>query len=236
MFAQSYLSKIGYGNDLVKSYRKSRWLQRVGNGAVKLDGDEVDWLGGLYALQAQLNLPIHAGGRTALELKGYAHYGRVAKQSCFLFGARGSRLPQWVRKYDWGVQLVYRSSSFLPLDIADSFSEFQHKQFSVRISAPERAALEMLYYVPAKQGFEEALQIMETLTSLRPDLMQELLERCRFVKVKRLFLHMAEKLALPWLGRLQTKQVDLGRGKRVIVPNGVLDKKYLITVAEDRLV
>ncbi|MCP4403625.1 MAG: hypothetical protein GY801_40760 [bacterium] len=34
----------------------------------------VDWTGAVYALQAQLSLNVHVGGKTALEIKGYAHY------------------------------------------------------------------------------------------------------------------------------------------------------------------
>lgn len=205
-------------------------------GAFKLFNDQIDWFGGLYALQQQLSLPVHAGGKTALELKGYAHYGRMANSVCFLFGAERSRLPRWFRNYNWDGQIIYKASGFLPMNVAKSFSEFQHKEFSIRISAPERAVLEMLYYVPEKQGFDEALKIMEILVSLRPQLMQEHLEKCQLVKVKRLFLYMAEKLALPWFQQLKPNRIDLGRGKRVIVTDGVLDKKYLITVVEERSV
>jgi len=235
VFPQLDLSRSGYYHDLVKSYRKSQWIEQVGVGAFKLVNDQIDWFGGLYALQCQLNLPIHVGGKTALELKGYAHYGRLVENVCFLFGAEGSRLPNWFRNYNWRVQIIYKATGFLPMTVAKSFSEYQHKEFSIRISAPERAALEMLYYVPDKQGFDEALKIMETLVSLRPELMQELLERCQFVKVKRLFMYMAERLALPWFRELKTDLIDLGQGKRVIVTNGVLDKKYLITVAKEQL-
>jgi hypothetical protein len=38
--------------------------------------------------------------------------------------------------------------------------------------------MEMLYYVPSDQGFDEALKIMESLMSLRPRMVQTLLENC----------------------------------------------------------
>ncbi|MGH7808572.1 MAG: type IV toxin-antitoxin system AbiEi family antitoxin domain-containing protein, partial [Thermodesulfobacteriota bacterium] len=95
-------------------------------------------------------------------------------------------------------------------------------------------ALEMLYYVPSKQGYDEASKIMESLLSLRPEIVQELVERCNSVKVKRLFLYIAEKHKLPWFSKLNLDRVDLGSGKRVIVENGVLDKKYKITVPAER--
>jgi hypothetical protein len=185
-------------------------------------------------LQKQLKLTIHAGGKTALELKGYAHYLRPKEHECYLFGTVGEKLPKWFLDYDWGVKIVYRATNLLPRDSKKAYSEYRYKEFDITISSPERAALEMLYYVPSKQGFDEALKIMEGLFGLRPDLVQELLEQCRSVKVTRLFLYMAEKLQHPWFSKLNLKSVDLGSGKRVIVKGGVLDKKYKITVPEDQ--
>lgn len=234
VFTQKYLTQLGYYRELVKKYKKGRWIEPVGNGAFKLYHDDVDWYGGLYALQKQLKLTIHAGGKTALELKGYAHYLRPKEHDCYLFGTVGEKLPKWFIDYDWGVKVVYKSTNLIPKDFEKPLSDYRHKEFAITISSLERAALEMLYYVPSKQGFDEALKIMEGLLSLRPDLVQELLEQCRSVKVKRLFLYMAEKLQLPWFSELNFKSVDLGSGKRVIVKDGVLDKKYNITVPESR--
>lgn len=50
--------------------------------------------------------------------------------------------------------------------------------------------LEMLHLVPLKVGFDEAWLVMGNLVTLRPEVVQGLLEACRSVKVKRL---------LPWL-------------------------------------
>ena len=103
----------------------------------------------------------------------------------------------------------------------------------IRISAPERAILEMLTLVPAQQGFDEAFKIIENALTLRPSLMQELLRQCDSIKVKRLFLYMAEKAQLTVADRLLQNAIDLGQGKRVIVKNGRLDQKYLITIPKD---
>jgi hypothetical protein len=50
-----------------------------------------------------------------------------------------------------------------------------------------------------------------------------LLEACRSVKVKRLFLYMAENQGLPWLAKLDLSKVHLGAGKRMIVLRGRYD-------------
>jgi hypothetical protein len=48
--------------------------------------------------------------------------------------------------------------------------------------------------------------------------------------VKRLFLHLAEALGHPWFRELNLGRINLGSGKRALVPGGRLDPKYLITV------
>jgi hypothetical protein len=75
---------------------------------------------------------------------------------------------------------------------------------------------------------------MENLVTLRPDIVQWLLTACRSVKVKRLFLYMAERHEHTWLSKLDISKVDLGKGKRMIVPNGRFNAKYQITVPIDR--
>ena len=55
-------------------------------------------------------------------------------------------------------------------------------------------------------------------------------EHCSSVRVKRLFLHLAEKHHHAWFKSLDLSQVSLGSGKRVLVAGGRLDPKYLITV------
>jgi len=230
VYTQPHLLRLGYYHDLIKSYKRNGWLQSIGRGAYILPNDPVDFYGGLFALQGQLQLPVHIGGRTALELKGYAHYGRIAGEQYFLFSTRGTRIPKWFVQADWGVEIQFKATSLLSHEFAESFSDYDHKEFTIRISAPERAAIEMLYYIPSQQGFDEALRIMEGLMTLRPKLVQGLLENCKSVKVKRLFLYMSEKLAMPWFAELNPGRIGLGSGKRVIAARGVLDKKYLITV------
>ena len=66
-------------------------------------------------------------------------------------------------------------------------------------------------------------------------MIQTLLEHCRQIKVKRLFLYLADKLHLPWFEGLDLGRIDTGKGKRVIEANGILDKKYLITVPRESL-
>ena len=202
--------------------------------SIQTHTDMIEWYGGLFALQTQLGMNIHAGAKTALEHKGYGHYlsGRI--QTLYLFGRKGERIPDWFSKHDWGSTLLFTTTNFIPYDLNMTFSNHEYRDFSIIISSPERAALEMLYHIPSRQGFDEAYHIMENLTTFRPKIVQQLLEKCNSIKVKQLFMYMAEKHNHPWLKQLDVSKIELGRGKRVIVENGTLDKKYLITIPVER--
>jgi hypothetical protein len=231
--AASYLNTLGFSYDLLVRYKKSGWIQSFGRGAYILYGDKVEWSGALYALQTQLGLHVHPGGKTALELKGCAHYLPSGKRKVFLYGPQGQVLPNWFKGERLGVDIAMTRTNLFPGDSQEGFSEFIEKDFLMRISSPERAAMEMLHLVPGKISFEEALLIMENLVSLRPDMVQRLLAMCRSIKVKRLFMYTAERQGHSWVSDLDLSKIDLGKGKRMIVPNGKYDRKYLITVPRD---
>ena len=93
--------------------------------------------------------------------------------------------------------------------------------------------LECLYLVPKYQEFFECYELMEGLNNLKPILVQSLLENCSSVKVKRLFLYLAEKCDHDWCRFLDLSRVDLGSGKRSLFKNGVYVDKYKITVPKE---
>jgi hypothetical protein len=234
VYTQFYLSSIGYNHDLVKGYKRSGWLQTIGTGAYVLPNDRVDIFGGLFALQRQLHLSVHIGSRTALELKGYAHYARTNATTLFILSKAGCQLPKWFMNHDWGVNFYFKTTNLISQEIENSLTKYEHKDFEIKISSPERAALEMLYLVPKNQGFDEASHIMENLTTLRPELVQKLLESCNSIKAKRLFLYLSEKHNHDWFAQLDLSKVNLGSGKRVIIKGGKLDSKYKIVVPQER--
>ena len=79
-------------------------------------------------------------------------------------------------------------------------------------------------------SFETLERYFEGLLDLRSSLVQKLLENCSSIKVKRVFLHMADKLRLPIMRKINVRRFKLGRGKRVVSKKGKLDKTYNITV------
>jgi Transcriptional regulator, AbiEi antitoxin, Type IV TA system/Transcriptional regulator, AbiEi antitoxin N-terminal domain len=228
-----WLEKHGAYQQLVHEYEKSTWVQRVGRGAYAKAGDKVEWTGGLHAIQEQLGLPIHAGGKTALQMQGYAHFLPMGRGvTVLLFGPPGLKLPTWFRQYRWGVKLRYTATNLFPGETNQGLTKRDLGSYSVTVSTPERGIMEVLYGVPDEESYEEAKLLMEGLTTLRPQLVQALLKQCASVKVKRLFMVLAESSQHAWVKKLDLSKVDFGKGKRMLVKGGRLDSKYNITVPD----
>ena len=231
VFLASWLSKNGYSPDLQKRYRKSNWLKSIGTGAMIRSGDEVNYEGALRSLQQQDNSSIHPGGKTALSLLGKSHYLQFSTKSITLFGGKGENLPVWFKNYDWGIEFNHYQSGFLPKGIG--LTQIERKSFSLKISNSARALMECLYLVPRYQDLSECYELMEGLNNLRPREVQKLLEACVSVKVKRLFLFLADKAEHVWLKHIDLGEIDLGKGKRSIIKGGTYIPKYQITVNKE---
>lgn len=233
-----WLETQGISRDLQKYYRKAGWLESVGRGAYKRPGEQVEWEGALYALQEQAGLAIHIGGPTALSKQGSNQYIRLGEETIFLFSPLNVKLPAWFKKHDWGVKLEHTNTGFLPKQlgmgevIRMGFSS-PASPFNLKISDPERAIMECLYLAPKNQSLVETYEILEGLVNLRPKLVQRLLEECRSIKVKRLFLYMAEKAGHKWLQFVDSSKIELGAGDRSIVPEGVYVAKHRISVPKE---
>lgn len=224
----SWLVDQGYSLDLQKRYRKSTWLESIGTGAMIRKGDHVSYEGAVFALQNQADMSIHPGARTALGLQGRAHYLELSVKSITLFSAQDEKLPVWFVNYHWDFSFHLYRTNFLPPKLG--LVELELKNIRLMVSGPARAMLECLYLVPKHQSLLECNEIMEGLNNLRPKQVQELLEACSSVKVKRLFLYLAEKCGHEWVNHLQLEKIDLGSGKREIVKGGAYHSKYQITV------
>lgn len=228
VYLSSWLTENGFSAQLLNRYKNSNWIYSIGTGAWMRVGDKPTYQGALFALQRQAGLNIHPGGKTALSLLGKVHYLELSTKQITLFGGSEEKLPAWFSKYNWGVKVNYFSSSFLPPNIG--LQTLEQGAFSLLVSNPARALMECLYLTPKKQELVECYEIMEGLNNLRPKQVQELLEVCTSVKVKRLFLYMAEKAGHGWLKYMNMENIDLGNGKRSLVKDGAYISKYRITV------
>ena len=93
--------------------------------------------------------------------------------------------------------------------------------------------MECLYLAPEKTDIVECFYLMESLVNLQPDLVKKLLENCNSIKVKRLFLYMAEKADHQWLQFIDLSDVSLGNGDRQIVKNGTYNSKYQLILPKE---
>ena len=230
VLGRNWLKSKGISIKNATYYVKSGWLNRVGRGAFTLKSEKPEWGGAVFALQQEAGTSIHPGGRTALQLFGQAHFLPMGERApIYLFGRHGERLPSWFKNFPWAGRVRYVMSSFLPPELGLREQREGPRQFSLRVSTPERAILEVLLHT-SEANYEEARLLFEGLGTLRPVLVQTLLENCASVKAKRLFLHLGDLLGHAWMKQLDLGKVDLGTGKRLLVRGGRLDPKYLITV------
>ncbi len=230
---QSWLSAKGVYQQLSSSYVNSNWLVKIGRGAFARAGDKVDWTGGLYAMQQHMKLSIHAGGESALQRQGFAHFLPLVNAPVWLYGSTGDKLPAWFKQYDWGCPICFMATNLFAADSDPrvGITEYPvNNSYVILVAAPERAILEVLYHVRDERSFEHAWLFMQGLTALCPQLLNRLLAASGSVKVNRLFMCLAEKAGYPWLERLDVSRVNFGSGKREIVRGGHLDAKYQITV------
>jgi len=225
---RSALAALGVTPQHTQKYVASGWLESVGVGVFKRAGDSPTWQGGLYALQAQNGLAVQVAGLTALAAEGAGQFVRLGREQVWLFSATGVRPPLWFRRHRWPEKVTHVTSKFLPAGAAVRARDFGG--FSLVASAPERAILECLLLAPERMDLVETYGLLENLRTLRPQVMQSLLEACSSVKVKRLFMFLAERAGLPVVTKLARNRIDLGKGARSIVPKGAYVAKYEIVV------
>ncbi len=231
---RAWLKSKSIDTALVDYYLQKGYLERVAHGAYRRPGALFKWQHLVYSLQV-LGFNMHVGGRSALELKGLAHYLPLnKKQRVHLF--REKKLPGWIFKTNVDVKFVEHTRGLFKNNennMGLTTTLFGSWDWNINVASPERAILEMVSDVPNKESFHMVDVIMESASTLRPDLISSLLEKCKNIKTKRLFLWFAEKHGHQWFERLNLEHVDLGKGKRVIQRNGKLDSKYLITIPND---
>ena len=226
-----WLKVHGISRNLQNYYLKSGWLEPIGRGAYKKPGDTIEWQGAINAIQKQSETKVHVGGLSALALQGFSHYFRMSNESLQLFSPLKTKLPKWFVDYNWKVEIQHHLSSFLPLD--SGIKELEQNQIEIIVSTPERAIMECLYLAPQKMDLVECYHLFEGLVNLKPKLLKELLSSCNSVKVKRLFLYMAEKANHQWFQFLKSEQFDLGKGNRMLAEKGVYIPKYLLSIPKE---
>lgn len=249
-----WMTRNGYSTSLRTQYVAAGWLVQPTRGTFKRPLGTLTWQNAVVSLQTLLGYPLTVGGRTALELQGFAHYLR-ADGSTVVHLHGPDAPPGWLFKLPLAERFVFHNGGVLftsgrvvtdpgqhlhegggvPVDVlqAGAFKLLREGEWSLIVSSPERALLELLDELPNHESFHQVDMLVEGLRNLSPGRLQRLLEDCRSVKVKRLLFWFAERHNHAWLARLDRGRIDLGKGKRMLVKGGKLDRTYLITVPED---
>lgn len=235
----------------VDNLLKSRQLAPIAHAVYLRPGTRVSWESAVASLQNMFHLDLTPGGLTAIEQQGFAHYLPISsKRQVHLYGK--DAIPKWVEAALPDIEFIRHLP--LPNLGAAGLVNFEYETqertlfrpeisgqrksaWPFTMSSPERAYLEVLQDVPETISFEHADQLLQGMTTLSPRVMETLLRKCTHVKVRRLFYWMAERQSYSWLKKLpQPETLDelgLGRGNRMLVKGGKLDKNYMITVPED---
>ncbi|PTQ11433.1 hypothetical protein CLG96_08275 [Sphingomonas oleivorans] len=249
----AWLSNIGLSASSIRDYVERGWLERVGSRLYRRpepeNGGAVRWEIATLSLQTLLKVPVHVGGMSALELAGYWQYAPLGRRRIWLYTdapAVRSYLRRLALNADFDVRsrklfsdatpdigletraLDLVTSGLGPADLSGDHA-VPHRQH-LRVSSLERAILETLEEVPKAVSFQHGAELFEGLTTLRPKLMEALLLACQSVKAKRLFLYFAGQHRHAWARRLRAADIDIGSGKRQIVPGGEFDPEFQITV------
>jgi Transcriptional regulator, AbiEi antitoxin, Type IV TA system/Transcriptional regulator, AbiEi antitoxin N-terminal domain len=253
----AWLTKKGYSTSLRSQYVTAGWLEQPARQVYRRPRGSLRWQQVVVSLQMLLGYPLTVGGRTALELEGYARYLTHRTREVHLYGPESP--PAWLSKLRPGVRFLYRNSRklFSGEDVRRALQDLTSSAHANRatdadsprrtflvqpwgqwdwplvLSTPERAVLELLDELPERESFHQVDKLVEGLSNLSPLRLQKLLTDCRSVKVKRMFLFFADRHQHAWARRIRKEGLDLGKGKRMLVKGGKLNATYQITVPED---
>ena len=247
LVSSRWLRAHDYSNSLVARYVGSGWLVSPARGVYLRMGGRLQWDGVVRSLQVGEGMPLHVGGRFALGLQGHEHYLRLGDAGTVtLYGPQ--QPPGWLGKLSLEQRFEFLGKGPLDLPAVSITTEVSEKALSeaglawhsaapgtdaMVCSTPERAMLELCDSVSDAAGVYEADALMQAMTTLRPQRVALLLRHCRSIKAKRLFLALADRHRHAWLAHVPLEGVDLGRGKRALVPGGRLHPTYQITLPGD---
>ncbi len=223
----SWLSANGLSRSEQANYVKTGWLSRICPGFYHISTQSPKLYPSLLSISNQSDFKYHIGALTALELKGFYHYGQLGEPKAFIYASE--KWPKCLDKVKWDITPIrLKSDVYEELGLTSISLE----GVEVALSSPERAIFEYLDMIPELANPMDIFYIMEMLTTLRPRLINKLLSKAS-IKTRRLFLFMAEKARHPWFEELSLDGVNLGSGDRSITPGGVYDKKYKIVIPKE---
>ncbi len=224
-----WLAKNGYSAQLTKSYRDSGWLDMLVPGVMYRHNEKLSALAAVSSYNRQLVESARIAAHSALELQGFSHYVPMGKPNLMVTGAKSGILA-WMNSDKFDVNMIHFKTSIFnsPMTIDLKVGELE-----IPVSSPELAFTECLYLVPKYYNYMDLYYIMEQLTALDPERVQQTLENTNSQKVKRMFLYMASKAGHYWVDMLDLNKIGLTTSKLQLVKGGVYNSTYRITVSKE---
>lgn len=229
LYFSKWLREQGYSPQLLKRYRSSGWLSPLGRGVMYRTGDTLSAFSALESYNVQMDKSFRVAAHSALELWGFNHYVPMGKPVLSV-ASEENMPPQWMSHDLFDREFKFFSTSIFTVPQVTTHS---YLGWNLLISSPEQAFMECLLLAPRDYSYMDLYYIMEQLTTLRPDVVQFLLETTRNHRVKRFFLYMAEKACHYWFEELDVTTVDLGTHKLQSVESGVYVREYKMTVPRE---
>ena len=228
LYFSGWLSQQGYSPQLIDRYRASGWLSALSRGVVYRTGSQLSAFGALASYNQQVEKDLRIAAHSALELWGFNHYVPMGKP-ILVVGMDKKTAPQWMQSALFDREFLPFSSSLLSTSQA---VRLRYQDWELPVSMPEQAFMECLLLATKRYDYMDLFYIMEQLTTLRPTVVQSLLEATQHYRIRRLFLYMAEKAGHSWFEDLDTARIDLGTHKLQLIKSGVYVSKYKMTVPQ----
>lgn len=223
-----YLRTLGISKQQITSCVKRGLLTAFARGVYKKLDNKISEENALAAIH-QDGIKVHVGGYKALaSYHGVVQYLRVNTEYT-LFSQEKINLPRWFTSYF--KNFLYCPDHFLKTN-AGIYEKEIKDEYKILISSKERAFLELLYSVPYR-SVQECYELFEFLYGLRAEVVQELLENCTSIKVKRLFAYFCSIQEHPWNNQIDWLRIDLGsKNTCIIEKNGTLIKQFNIMIKD----
>lgn len=229
LFFSNWLTENNYSAQLTKSYRDSGWLDMLVPGVMYRHEDKLSALSAVYSFNRQLKESMRVAAHSALELQGFSHYVPMGKPNLMTSGAKYGRM-EWTKSNRFDMNIIHFNTSIFksPMTLNLKVGEM-----GILVSSPEFAFLECLHLVPKYYNYMDLYYIMEQLTALDPERVQQVLENTSSQKVKRMFLYMASKAGHYWAEMLDLEKIELTTSKLQLVKDGVYNSTYRITIPKE---
>ena len=134
------LAGRGYSRQLLDHYVSSGWLESPARGVFRRPGPPLKWQHVVASLQNLLQLPVHVGGLSALEIQGHGHFVRLSGvMTVHLYTL--ARLPSWLTQ----------------LPLKDTFVVHRERLFNESATAPGASVTHVARDVTAQKQVEREL-------------------------------------------------------------------------------